>query len=154
MKIYYLERKQMLPITQDVAWAFFSNPANLAQLTPSDAGMRDESFVCPKRIHAGMIQIFTIKLLGLFPSRWVAEITNVDAPNAFVDQQKHGPFAFWHHRHSIIPVPGGVEILDSVHYAMPFGLLGGLVHWLFVQRQLERLFNYREKMLEEFFGES
>ncbi len=154
MKIYHLERRQKLPITQDVAWAFFSNPANLAQLTPPDAAMEDESFERPKRIYAGMIQIFRVKLLGgLLSSRWVAEITHVEAPNAFVDEQKIGPFAFWHHRHSIIAVPGGVEIVDSAHYAMPGWVFGGLIHWLMVKKQLERLFQYRQKMLVEFFGE-
>ncbi|MCE3234569.1 MAG: cell division inhibitor [Vampirovibrio sp.] len=155
MKIYYLSRKIRLPITQDVAWAFFSNPASLSQLTPPDSRMVDESIEQPKKIYAGMLQVFRVSPVHWLPSvRWVAEISHVDAPNFFVDEQKVGPFAFWHHRHSVIPVASGVEIEDTVHYAMPFGILGELVHALFVRKQLERLFEYRHTMLEEFFGET
>lgn len=155
MKVYHLSRKLRLPITQDVAWAFFSNPATLSQLTPPDSKMVDESVELPKKIHAGMLQVFRVSPMKWLPAvRWAAEITHVDAPNYFVDEQKIGPFAFWHHRHSVTPVASGVEIGDLVHYAMPFGILGEWVHALFVRKQLERLFDYRQQMLEEFFGET
>lgn len=38
MKIYTLEQQQTLPITQEEAWAFFSSPANLEEITPDDVG--------------------------------------------------------------------------------------------------------------------
>lgn len=155
MKIYHLSRKLRLPITQDVAWAFFSNPASLTQLTPPTSRMVDESIEQPRKIFAGMLQVFRVSPVWWMPSvRWVAEITHVDAPHFFVDEQKVGPFAFWHHRHSVTPVETGVEVGDTVHYAMPFGFLGEWAHALFVRQQLESLFDYRAKMLEEFFGEA
>lgn len=153
MKIYHFARSHHLPITQDVAWAFFSNPANLLQLTPPWANMADESPEHPKTIYPGMIQILRIGLFGLFACRWVAEITHMDAPHSFVDEQKIGPFAFWHHRHAIKPVVDGVEIQDTVHYALPVGVFGSIAHDFFVRKQLEALFNYRARMLDEFFGE-
>jgi ligand-binding SRPBCC domain-containing protein len=153
MKIYHLSQKQKLPITHDVAWAFFSNPINLVQLTPPEIKMIDETFEPARRIYAGMIQIFKVRLLGVIPYRWVAEITHLEAPYAFVDEQKVGPFAFWHHRHCLVPIEGGVEVMDSVHYAMPFGFIGSLIHHFVVQKQLQAMFHYRAKMLAEFFGE-
>lgn len=152
MKIYHFARSHKMPITQDVAWAFFSNPANLLQLTPPWARMADESLEKPKTVFAGLIQIYKMKILGVIPSCWVAEITHLDAPNSFIDEQKSGPFAFWHHRHSLKPIPNGVEVSDSIHYAMPFGPFGAIAHQLFVRRQLTEIFNYRTQMLEEFFG--
>lgn len=153
MKIYHLSRSQSLPISQDIAWAFFSNPANLLQLTPPWMPMRDESAEHPKTVYPGLIQVYGVKLLGLFPARWVAEITHLDAPHRFVDEQKSGPFAFWHHTHQLIPDKNGVTVQDTVYYAIPFGIFGQIAHAVFVKRQLEAPFKYRAKMLTEFFGE-
>lgn len=153
MKIFSLTQTQYLPISQDVAWAFFSNPTNLLQLMPRWMPMQDESVEHPKSCYAGLIQVYRVKLLGLFSTRWVAEITHVDAPHRFVDEQKKGPFAFWHHTHHIVPSKEGVIIRDVVYYAVPFGILGRLAHLLFVKRQVLALFRYREQMLREFFGE-
>jgi ligand-binding SRPBCC domain-containing protein len=153
MHVYYLSRTQYLPISQDVAWAFFSNPANLLQLSPSWMKMRDETVQPAKSIYPGMVQILHISQNGLPSSRWVSEITHIDAPNSFIDEQKQGTFAYWHHRHNLEPTAHGVMIHDAVYYAMPFGLLGRLIHFLVVRRRLEALFNYRADMLTEFFGE-
>jgi ligand-binding SRPBCC domain-containing protein len=116
--------------------------------------MADESPERHKTIFPGMLQILRIGLFRLVPCRWIAEITHVQAPDYFVDEQKVGPFAFWQHRHSIQPVTDGVHIEDSVHYALPMGLLGTLAHHFFVKNRLESLFDYRARMLDEFFGES
>jgi ligand-binding SRPBCC domain-containing protein len=153
MKIYHMVRSQQLPIAQDVAWAFFSNPANLLELTPPWANMVDESPERAKTIFPGLIHILRVKLLGWLSCRWVSEITYVDAPHLFVDEQKMGPFKFWHHRHFIRPVDNGVEVQDSVYYALPVGIFGMAAHRFFVQKQLNALFDYRARMLQEFFGE-
>jgi ligand-binding SRPBCC domain-containing protein len=152
MRIYHLVRSQKLPITQDVAWAFFSNPANLLELTPAWAKMADESPERFKSIFTGMVQVLGIKLPGGIPSHWVAVITHVEAPSYFIDEQQAGPFKFWHHRHQILPVEEGVEVRDVLHYAIPFGVFGHIAHNLFVRNQLQELFDYRSQMLEEFFG--
>lgn len=153
MKIHYLQRVQMLPIEQDIAWAFFSNPANLSQLVPPWMGMVNESFEQPKVIYPGLLQVYRFKMLGLLPARWVAEITHVDGPRSFTDEQKIGPFAFWQHRHELQPVEDGVEVIDKVHYAMPVGTFGTAAHQLFARKQLEAMFDYRAQILREFFSE-
>ncbi len=152
MKIYQMTCSQPLPISPDVAWAFFSNPANLHQLMPDWMPMQDESMEHPKVCYPGLLQIYTVKIMGLIPTRWVAEITHVEPLKRFVDEQKKGPFAFWHHTHEIIPVKDGVIIKDSLAYAIPFGIFGRIAHALFVGRQVEAIFAHRWKMLEEFFG--
>ena len=152
MHIYHLVRSQLLPITQDVAWAFFANPANLQELTPDWMQLTDDSPESFKTIFTGMIQILGIQLPGGFPCQWVSGITHVEAPHYYVEEQKAGPFSFWHHRHQIIPTEDGVEIRDTIDYALAFGLLGHWVHNLFIRAQLHELFDYRAKVLEEFFG--
>ena len=90
-------------------------------------------------------------MLGL-KVRWVTEVTHADAPHFFVDEQRFGPYRFWHHQHHLRPVEGGVEVEDLVHYALPFGPLGRLVHGLWVRRQLDAIFAFRRAVLEERFG--
>lgn len=153
MKIHHLMRRQRLPISQDVAWAFFSNPASLMQITPPWLRMTDESYERPKLVYAGLIQVYRARVLGFVPVRWVAEITHVDAPNSFIDEQKAGPFAFWKHEHRLTPIETGMEVMDIVHYGLPVGGFGRAAHSLFVRRQLDAMFDYRARMLREFFEE-
>ena len=41
---------------------------------------------------------------------------------------------------------------DIVHYKLPMGFLGDLMHPVMVKPKLEEIFKYREKKLEELFG--
>jgi ligand-binding SRPBCC domain-containing protein len=151
MKIHCLIRSQFLPIPQDVAWAFFSNPSNLPLLTPPWVHFKDESYEQARQIYPGMVLLHKIQPYGLIPSSWVSIITHAQAPDYFIDEQQKGPFSFWHHKHTIDPVEGGVEVRDTIHYALPFGLFGEVGNF-FVRTQMERVFDYRERMLIEFFG--
>jgi len=83
---------------------------------------------------------------------WTTEITHVSAPHFFVDEQRVGPYAIWHHEHHFKAIPGGVEILDRVNYKVPFGPLGKLAHPFIVKPKLEEIFNYRFEKAEEIFG--
>jgi ligand-binding SRPBCC domain-containing protein len=69
-----------------------------------------------------------------------------------VDEQRFGPYRFWHHRHAFEAVDGGVRMTDLVHYALPFGPFGAIAHRIFVRRKLEWIFGFRKKVLAERFG--
>lgn len=101
-------------------------------------------------------QIIRYKV-AIFPGvdvDWVTEITHVEEPYYFVDEQRSGPYSLWHHQHHFREVPGGVEMTDEVNYAVPLALLGRLVHALFVEKKLRTIFDYRRAVLEERFGKS
>ena len=83
---------------------------------------------------------------------WVTEIKCVAEGTSFVDEQRFGPYKFWHHRHEFEPVPGGVMMRDTVHYALPFGPFGALAHWIFVRRKLAWIFSCRKQILTKRFG--
>jgi ligand-binding SRPBCC domain-containing protein len=83
---------------------------------------------------------------------WVNEITHVSEGQYFVDEQRAGPYAFFHHQHHFRAVDVGTEVRDIVHYAAPFGPLGDLAVRLQVRRKLDELFAYRRKVLERRFG--
>ena len=152
MKIYQVHTKQNLPITLDEAWNLLSDPRNLQKITPEYMGFKIISGA-DRAIYAGqLIQYIVTPVLGI-PVKWVTEITHVSDKHYFVDEQRFGPYALWHHTHFIKEIPGGVEMEDIVHYKVALGILGQLVHPFLVQPKLEEIFAYRKKKLIELFGE-
>ncbi len=150
--LHRLHRRQRLRVPLEDAWAFFCDPHNLARITPP--AMRFTVLRDPgATTFAGQIIEYTVRPLLDIPVHWVTEITHVDAPYFFVDEQRVGPYAFWHHQHRLQPLDGGVEMEDIVHYRLPFGPLGRLVEPWIVRPQLEQIFDFRRRVLAERFGE-
>ena len=151
MKIYTLHKKQKLPITVDQAWEFLSSPANLKTITPNYMGFNILSGADRPMFPGQIIQYIVTPVLGI-KTKWVTEITHVMDKQYFVDEQRFGPYALWHHKHFIKEIEGGVEMEDIIDYKVPFGWLGQLVHPILVKPKLEEIFNYRTTKLEELFG--
>lgn len=152
MKIFELEKTQQLPIGIGEAWEFLSSPSNLAKITPAYMGFEIISGFKGEKMFAGQVISYFVKPVAGIPIKWVTEITHVSEPNYFVDEQRFGPYCFWHHKHFLKEIPGGVEMRDLIHYALPLGPLGNIANNLFVKKQLEDIFNYRKMVLEEMFG--
>lgn len=104
------------------------------------------------KMYAGQIILYKIKLFPWWSMDWVTEITHVDEPHHFVDDQRFGPYALWHHQHSFREVDGGTEMMDELHYAIPYGIFGRLANWIFVEREVCSIFDYRFKVLETYFN--
>ncbi|QNK78643.1 SRPBCC family protein [Winogradskyella sp. PAMC22761] len=151
MKIYTLHKKQKLPITVDQAWEFLSSPENLKTITPDYMGFHILSGADRPMFSGQIIQYIVTPVLGI-KTKWVTEITHVKDHEYFVDEQRFGPYALWHHKHFIKEIEGGVEMEDIIDYKVPMGILGQLVHPILVKPKLEEIFNYRTKKLEELFG--
>jgi ligand-binding SRPBCC domain-containing protein len=151
MKIYTISRKQFLPITLQEAWEFFSTPRNLSKITPSKMGFNILYVSGGEKTYAGQIIRYKIQAIPGIKMNWVTEITHVQEPNYFVDEQRFGPYALWHHQHHFKEVPGGVEMTDEVNYAIGYGLIGRLAYWLFVGKEVNRIFKHRYAVLEDYF---
>jgi ligand-binding SRPBCC domain-containing protein len=151
MKIFNLTRKQFLPISLSEAWNFFSTPHNLAKITPAHMGFKILYISGGEKTYAGQIIRYHVNVLPGIKVHWVTEITQVQELNYFIDEQRFGPYALWHHQHHFKEVPGGVEMTDEVNYAIPLGWLGQLAHVLFVGREVNRIFDHRYQTLELFF---
>lgn len=153
MAIQHLRRQQDIQLSLAEAWDFFSQPANLDTITPPDLAFEIVSGA-DERMFAG--QIITYRI-GLFPgwrASWVTEITAVQEGAYFIDEQRFGPYAFWHHRHTFEALPGGgVRLGDILHYDVGKGWAGDLALHLFVRRRVESIFAYRARILAERFGE-
>ncbi|MGI9540926.1 MAG: SRPBCC family protein [Flavobacteriaceae bacterium] len=152
MKIYRLETVQKLPISQNEAWDFLSDPKNLKRITPDYMGFEILSGAADK-MYAGQIIQYLVTPVMNIPTKWVTEITHVDEGNYFVDEQRFGPYSLWHHKHFLKPIPNGVEMVDIIDYKIPLGILGQLVHPILVAPKLKEIFEYRKQALIELYGE-
>ncbi len=152
MKIYNLKRTQFLPITLQHAWDFFSTPNNLEKITPAKMGFVILYKSGGDKMYPGQLIRYTVNVLPFASVHWVTEITHVQQPNYFVDEQRFGPYALWHHQHHFQQAEGGVLMTDEVNYAIPLGALGRLAHWLFVGGEVNAIFEHRFKVLEQYFS--
>jgi len=151
MKLHELKQIQILPIGISKAWEFFSKPANLNQITPPWLKFK---LLTPKveKMYSGQILEYKITALLGIPQTWITEIKSVVENRIFIDEQRFGPYKFWHHKHIFEEVESGVKMTDIVHYMLPFGVLGRLIHKFYIRKRLQNIFQYRFDYLETKFG--
>jgi len=84
---------------------------------------------------------------------WVTEITQIREKEFFIDEQRVGPYAIWHHQHFFKAIEGGVEMTDIIDYKLPLAPFGNFMHPLIIKRKLNEIFQYRNDKMVELFGE-
>jgi ligand-binding SRPBCC domain-containing protein len=151
VKVYTFKRTQFLPITVDTAWEFFGSPKNLGRITPAKMNFKIHDEDKLGRMHEGQQILYSVTVLPLMRVRWLTEIVDVREPHSFVDVQLAGPYKLWRHQHTYHEVAGGIEVTDEIEYALPLGWCGRFIHWAFVAREVNRIFDYRTKSLSEIF---
>ena len=153
VNVHTLRREQRLPRPIDEVFEFFSDVRNLEAITPPLLRFR----VMDSEREAGGIAMGPGALIRYrlrvrrVPVGWLTVIREWDPPHRFVDEQLRGRYAVWHHTHSFEPLPGGEGTLmrDVVRYALPLGPLGELARRLFVERDVEAIFDFRAQRIEE-----
>ena len=149
--IHTLTTRQTVHASLEEVWAFFATPDNLNELTPPALEFRILSGAGTP-LHTGQIIRYSIRLLPLVRVNWVTEIKAVEPLAAFIDEQRFGPYRFWQHRHQFIATADGVEIIDTVHYAVGYSLLGTLARKLWIAPQLAAIFEYRRQQIAARFA--
>jgi len=149
-RIHTLCRTQRIPRSLSEVFSFFETPENLAKITPVKLGFQILT-PSPIAMHRGAVIDYVIKVVGL-SLHWRTLITTYEPSCKFVDEQLKGPYLMWHHTHHFQETDAGTIMTDTVHYAMPFGYFGSLVHALFVKRQIDTIFTYREKAIANYFA--
>ncbi len=148
MREFALNLELCLPLPRHELFPFFAEARNLETLTPP--WLRFEVLTpAPIQMQAGVRIDYQLRLHGL-PLRWQSEITAWDPPHRFVDEQRRGPYRRWIHEHRFEEHTGGTRCVDHVRYAV-FG--GGLIERLFICRDLERIFAFRQATLRKLFSE-
>jgi ligand-binding SRPBCC domain-containing protein len=152
MAFYQLVKTQKLPVSIGEIWDFISSPANLKEITPEYMGFVVTSNTGLGKMYPGMIITYKVSPMFNIKMNWMTEITHVKDLEYFVDEQRIGPYAMWHHQHKIEPIEGGVLMTDIITYQPPMGFLGAIANLLFIKRQLQEIFDYRKIALEKRFG--
>jgi hypothetical protein len=149
MDCYTLHRELWVPHPVPAVFDFFSHVENLEQITPPWMRFRTLTPL-PIAMRPGATIAYSLRVRGI-PLRWLTEIESWNPPHEFVDVQAKGPYKLWRHTHRFSERNGGTLIADTVEYALPFGLLGRLVHRLQVARDLGRIFDYRAQQVQTLF---
>lgn len=152
MAFYQLIKTQKIPVTINEIWDFISSPSNLKEITPKHMGFVVTGNTGKEKMYEGMIITYKVSPLLGIKLNWVTEITHVKDKQYFVDEQRIGPYAMWHHEHKIEPIEGGVLMTDIITYQPPMGFLGVVANSLFIKKQLQQIFDYRIMALEKKFG--
>lgn len=147
MKVYTFETELWLPRKVEEVFPFFAEARNLETITPDWLHFQVLT-PAPIIMRVGTLIDYRIRVHGI-PLRWRTLITEWEPPHRFTDTQLRGPYRLWEHTHTFAPVDGGTLCRDRVRYR-PRG--GGFTHWLFVRRDVERIFQFRQDTLKRLFG--
>ncbi|MEO8594649.1 MAG: SRPBCC family protein [Candidatus Solibacter sp.] len=149
MSIYTLRREQWIARPLEEVFDFFSDAANLQLITPAWLSFQILTRP-PIEMKTGTLLDYRLKWHG-FPIAWRTKIVTWNPPRGFTDIQLRGPYRLWHHTHSFAAQEGGTRMVDLVNYELPLGFLGLVAHDLGVRRDLEGVFDYRARLIEERF---
>ncbi|MCI5084222.1 MAG: SRPBCC family protein [Saprospiraceae bacterium] len=142
---------QVIPSDLEHVWHFFSRPENLGKITPSDMDFEILSDLKEVEMYEGMLIEYNVAPAFGIRINWVTEITHMNHLKYFIDEQRFGPYALWHHEHRFEMVDGGVQMTDLLTYKVPYGLIGNLANALFVEQRIDDIFEYRTKAIERIF---
>ncbi|NVO03876.1 MAG: SRPBCC family protein [Bacteroidetes bacterium] len=150
--LHTLKTSQFVKTDIETVWKFIRSPKNLATITPPKMGFevineKDDL----DEMYAGQIIEYYVKPIFGIKMHWVTEITHVKVNEYFVDEQRFGPYAFWHHKHFLKEVEGGIEMTDIIHYKAPFWIFGKIANALFIKKQLKAIFDYRFNKINDLF---
>jgi len=151
-RLHQLSRSQVVARPRSEVFAFFSDAANLEALTPPFLRFRILTPM-PIEMRAGARIDYSLSLFGV-PVRWRTAIKDWQPGVRFVDEQESGPYALWRHTHEFESLGSSTRVRDVVDYAEPLGPLGFVAHLLFVQRMLDRIFDYRRDAIRALLEES
>lgn len=143
--------EQILPISREEAWDFFSSPKNLSRITPPEMDFKILTEILDKVIYDGMTIDYKVKPMLGIPVHWQSKLYNIQLEKRFTDRQIIGPYKVWEHTHTFTGHPQGVLMTDVINYQLPFGFLGKILEKAFVGNKVAAIFTYRKKILEQLF---
>jgi ligand-binding SRPBCC domain-containing protein len=149
--MHILKKTTWIPTTIEKAWNFFSLPENLEKITPANMCFKILDQSDSKEMFAGQIIQYDVTVLWKIRVRWVTEISHVSKGQFFVDEQRFGPYSFWHHKHFFYEENSGVKMVDIIHYKLPFGFLGRIIERFVVRPKLDFIFAFREQAIKHLF---
>ncbi len=148
-KFRFKTKQQIDKPIQDI-FPFFSKVENLEILTPDWLNFKILTPL-PIEIKTGTIIKYRIRLYGI-PLYWKTKITLWDPPHRFIDEQIKGPYSVWIHEHRFEAKDGKTTMIDTVDYDIPGWIFKTVVHRIFVEKQVDSIFKFRQKKIKEHFS--
>lgn len=81
------------------------------------------------------------------PLRMTSRITQMEAPDYFIDEQVKGPFLRFRHIHEFSADSVGTTMIDRIEFAAPFGPIGRVVEKLVLAGYMQKLIESRNRHL-------
>lgn len=148
---YQFKSSQLLKADLETVWDFIKDPNNLSKITPKHMDFRI-TVQKPTQMYQGLMIGYKVRPILGIPLTWLTEITHVEEKSYFVDEQRLGPYKIWHHEHFLEVHPEGVLMKDIVTYCIGFGILDPLLNRFLIGGQIQQIFDYRAKVLEQMFN--
>ncbi len=151
--IHTLSQEQILNADLQTLWTFISNPNNLNQITPASLNFEILSQNLPEQIYTGLLLKYRIQIPWIGKQYWITEIKQVEPHRQFTDEQRFGPYKFWHHQHTLEEKGDHVLMKDKITYLLPvFSLFSPALNALLIQKELTKIFQFRQQQFGKLFG--
>ena len=147
-----LETEHTINAGLEKVWDFFSSPHNLGKITPPEMNFRITGTDHGKKYYPGQIITYSINPFRGFRVNWVTEITHLTEYRSFTDEQRQGPYKFWHHRHHFRSEGNKTIMNDIVTFKVSGGFAGRLFSRLIIEPRILEIFRYRSSRIDEIFG--
>ncbi len=146
--------RQYINRSVNEVFAFFSNPYNLENITPPLLQFKIEKLTSGA-VREGSEIDYRLKIHGI-PVKWKTLILNWQENRSFMDTQLKGPYSVWHHTHQFYPVKNGTLMVDTIHYKVPFGIIGNQFLEPFIRKDIDNIFSFRREYIKRYLeqGES
>ncbi len=149
--MYEIKSETVVNAPVNEVWEFLQNPQNLNEITPPFLSFTILSKP-PSVMYNGLTISYLVGLPVFGKQKWLTEIKHIREGISFVDEQRIGPYKLWYHYHEVEAHGSQTIIRDHITYALPFGILGTIAHFLVVRGMLQRIFAFREQKFQELFS--
>jgi ligand-binding SRPBCC domain-containing protein len=105
--------------------------------TTSGLIQQDET-VTWKAKHLGKMRVLKVRISSML------------APQSFTDEMVNGDFKQMKHEHHFKPIQNGTLMIDLFSFESPYGTIGKIANYIFLQRYLRKLLERRNKAIKEF----
>jgi len=147
MKYYDFKIIQFINLPIEEVFHYFSNPSNLQKITPKYLNFKIINHP-PFNMNKGQLFEYRLRVRGI-PITWTSLISSYHPPYSFIDEQIKGPYSSWHHTHTFKEENGGTTIIDEVKYTLPLGFIGKIINSIWIKKDLDAIFKYRQKIIEK-----
>ena len=143
--MHSIERQTRLAVPAEEAFHWHARPGALERLAPP--WERLQVVERSGGIEAGGRVTLRVGV-GPFSTRWVAVHRDYVEGRQFADEQADGPFTYWRHLHRFDPAgPEASVASDRIEYTPPLGPLGAAADAVAARPRIERMLDYRHRVL-------